>query len=167
MPERLREQVRELENAAVMLGPVTGLHDAVKTAKEKILRIASELHGLDSQWDCSNTAVGWLAGRLWSKESEGEIELRPAVVWFAQLMERKLRACAWKGGWEELSLGTLAAAMREEVAELDGALDALLTDDGPTNLHAVAQEAADVANFAMMIADVAQARMQAKEADKP
>ena len=39
----------------------------------------------------------------------------------------------------------------EEVFELTGAMDAILTDDGPTNLYAVIEEAVDVANYCMML----------------
>jgi len=41
--------------------------------------------------------------------------------------------------------------MMGEVFELTGAMDAILTDDGPTNLYAVIEEAVDVANYCMML----------------
>ena len=90
-------------------------------------------------------------------------EPRPAVVRFAQLMECKLRRRDYKGGWKNCTLQYLAAGMAEEVSELTGAMDAILTDDGPTNLHAIIEEAVDVANYCMMLADVAQAQIRRKE----
>jgi len=90
-------------------------------------------------------------------------EPRPAVVRFAQLMECKLRARDYKGGWENCTLQYLVDGMMEEVLELIGAMDATPTDDGPTNLYAVIEEAVDVANYCMMLADVAQAEIRREE----
>lgn len=92
-----------------------------------------------------------------------DTEPRPAVVRFAQLMERKLRERDYKGGWKNCTLQYLAAGMTHEVVELVDAMDAILTDDGPTNLHAVIAETVDVANYCMMLADVAQAQMRREE----
>jgi len=63
-------------------------------------------------------------------------------------MENRLRANDHKGGWQECHPGDLAQRLDEEAEELAGAIveGALLTD--------ILEEAADVANFAMMIADV-------------
>ena len=80
-----------------------------------------------------------------------DTEPRPAVVRFAQLMERKLRGRDYKGGWKNCTLQCLVGGMMEEVFELTGAMDAILTDDGPTNLYAVIEEAVDVANYCMML----------------
>lgn len=90
-------------------------------------------------------------------------EPRPVVVRFAQLMECKLRERDYKGGWGNCTLQYLAAGMTDEVVELVDAIDATLTDDGPTNLHAVIAETVDVANYCMMLADVAQAQMRHEE----
>lgn len=90
-------------------------------------------------------------------------EPRPAVVRFAQLMERKLRERDYKGGWENCTLSYLVGGITDEVVELVDAMDAILTDDGPTNLHAIIEEAVDVANYCMMLADVAQAQIRRKE----
>lgn len=91
----------------------------------------------------------------------GEGELRPEVLAFAHLMERQLRANDHKAGWKNDLACDLIPRLREESIELEEA----------TNRHAkrvqwgddwvmedtsvwVGNEAADVANFAMMIADV-------------
>ncbi|MEA4884290.1 MAG: hypothetical protein VB144_11685 [Clostridia bacterium] len=92
-----------------------------------------------------------------------DTEPRPTVAWFAQLMECKLRARDYRGGWENCTLQYLVGGMTEEVLELIGAMDAILTDDGLTNLYAVIEEAVDVANYCMMLADVAQAQIRREE----
>ena len=77
-----------------------------------------------------------------------EIELRPEVQWFAEQMELRLRANDHKDGWEDEEALWLWSRIREEWQELHDAL--FLT---PKSHPAVIREAADVANFAMMIAD--------------
>tara|TARA_B100000700_G_scaffold331737_1_gene467778 strand:+ start:11214 stop:11471 length:258 start_codon:yes stop_codon:yes gene_type:complete len=64
---------------------------------------------------------------------------------FAEAMELKLRRNDHKGGWEETDLDTLFIRLREEVDELQEAIER-------ENPFEVLFEAADVANFAMMIA---------------
>lgn len=73
-----------------------------------------------------------------------DLELRPEVARFAQLMERRLRANDHKGGWRGDTPHALLRRLREETDELYLAITA----------EDVGNEAADVANFAMMIADV-------------
>lgn len=71
------------------------------------------------------------------------------VMAFAHVMEAKLAQNRHKGdreGWMALSLSRLYELLLKEVDELDLALS-----NGDAN--AVAEEAADVANYAMMIAD--------------
>ena len=92
---------------------------------------------------------------------------RPWVNAFADLMEKKLAQNRHKGdrdGWALDAPLALLKRLKEEVRELEDVLkrqranqdDGL--DHGPTGAaerRAVVGEAADVANFAMMIADVA------------
>jgi hypothetical protein len=68
---------------------------------------------------------------------------REPVAWFARRMEAKLRENDWKGGWENCTLQYLFEKLDEEIHELS----ACSTD------VEVIEEAADVANIAMMIAD--------------
>lgn len=75
------------------------------------------------------------------------MELRDSVLAFAAQMERKLRANDHKGGWSNESPEWLLSRLREEVAELEQ----LVASGGP----GVVGEAADVANFAMMVAETA------------
>lgn len=68
---------------------------------------------------------------------------------FALLMLEKLKQNTHKGGWELDAPQELFAQMHEEIAELAAELDRSKIDP-----KEVARECADVANFAMMIADV-------------
>lgn len=71
--------------------------------------------------------------------------MRHEVKTFAQCMEHKLQKNDHKGGWEEIPNDELFRRLRDEIDELEQALN-----NEPT-LN-IAFEAADVANFAMMIA---------------
>jgi len=71
--------------------------------------------------------------------------MRKEVRIFADCMEHKLRKNDHKGGWEKQTNEQLFKLLRGEVDELEAALK-----DEPA-LHVVF-EAADIANFAMMIA---------------
>ena len=74
---------------------------------------------------------------------------RRQVAWFAEQMEQQLALNDHKGGWDGCSTEWLLTRLLEEARELS----ITLTDDSsPERIFA---EAADVANFAMMIADVA------------
>jgi NTP pyrophosphatase (non-canonical NTP hydrolase) len=86
---------------------------------------------------------------------------RPEVRAFADLMEAKLRENDWKGGWKGDTDLDLFERLGEESAELLAALhrhakrlmwgDSWVMED---TVPRVGRETADVANFAMMIADV-------------
>lgn len=88
--------------------------------------------------------------------------LRPEVLAFACLMAAKLRENDHKGGWQYTPTNYLAARLGEEAAELNALLIEARTDIASPPSSAlnreerikVGREAADVANFAMMIADV-------------
>jgi hypothetical protein len=70
-------------------------------------------------------------------------ELRPEVVAFAEAMEMQLRKNDWKKHWRHCTGAYLFNRLRGEVNELSRSV---LPDER-------LKEAADVANFAMMIAD--------------
>lgn len=83
------------------------------------------------------------------------IEIRQSIMLFALEMERKLRLNDHKGGWENTKDGVLLNKLRVESGELYSAL----VDPGlGSNSESVIEEAADVANFAMMIADNARGK---------
>lgn len=113
--------------------------------------------------DGSNEAEAVAAWNLRSSDDAG-LELRPVVLAFAQLMEAKLRDNDHKPGWRNDSWKALLERLREETVELEGALlHATFYDTSdrgarmnPADLlrNGAAREAPDIANFAMMIADV-------------
>jgi hypothetical protein len=86
------------------------------------------------------------------------MKLRPEVEAFAQLMEAKLRENDHKGGWSHEEPAYLLERMQEEAEELDDAVEPHRFYVPPTcsegDKWRIGREAADVANFAMMIADV-------------
>jgi hypothetical protein len=77
-----------------------------------------------------------------SSAEREDVVLRPVVQWFAEQMELQLRANDHKGGWAGDSTESLLDRLDEEVAELR-----------ECSSKREIEEAADVANFAMMIAD--------------
>lgn len=76
------------------------------------------------------------------------VTVRPEVAQFAEAMERKLAANDHKEHWRGESTHSLLSRLFDEFLELQQAID-----DG--NAEEIVSEAADVGNFAMMIADVA------------
>ena len=86
--------------------------------------------------------------------------LRPSVLRFAWMMEKRLRENDHKGGWHGALPQELLGRLQEEVQELDDAVDFV---GDPARLGSLASlssivwdEASDVANFAMMAAEVRQ-----------
>jgi len=72
---------------------------------------------------------------------------RSVLAAFVQAMEERLLANDHKGGWHRMSYEELLLRALEELSELSVALR---TKQPP---NALLREAADVANFVMMIAD--------------
>jgi NTP pyrophosphatase (non-canonical NTP hydrolase) len=114
------------------------------------------------------------------------MKLRPTLLAFAQEMERVLRANDYKGGWQTCQLPWLLSRLCEEAAELVEAFTGTSGEQKrmfaahhlrcaareladcpplmPKRNAGVAWEAADVANFCMMIWDVATALRTAEDA---
>ena len=82
-----------------------------------------------------------------SSGSAGSDRQHECVQWFAAHMEKKLRENDHKPGWFRDSHFALLRRLREEVEEL---AEATMAQDSSDQ---IVKEAADVANFAMMIAD--------------
>ncbi len=80
-------------------------------------------------------------------------DCRMDVQRFAIAMEEKLRANDHKGGWEEEPPADLYEHLQEEVEELGEAIGYGITGQCDDRKLILA-EAADVANMAMMVADV-------------
>ena len=79
-----------------------------------------------------------------------------AVLAFAQRMEAKLAKNIRKGGrgnWLNTRVSVLLDRLLDEVIELEGELEKHPGEGPKEHAEAVANECADVANFAMMIAD--------------
>lgn len=75
------------------------------------------------------------------------------VLWFASEMENKLDQNRHKTGWQHEDVKTLSTRLYEEYMELEELIWG--SRDTPATAEEIISEAADVANFAMMIADVA------------
>lgn len=100
------------------------------------------------------------------------MKTRKAIQWFAEEMEAKLRENDHKGGWEGRRFGELFPRIAQE-------RDELLLAAHPLNLDTIAErlthedacelirECADIANFAMMIADNIRAKREANTKDEP
>jgi hypothetical protein len=87
--------------------------------------------------------------------------VRPVVRQFAYHLEKVLQEHDWKGGWRHVTREVLLKRLEDEVAELDRALH----DEGAK--HDPKREAADVANFALMIWDLSRAPHQIDGGKKP
>lgn len=77
--------------------------------------------------------------------------IRSEVKWFAEQMESKLQENDHKGGWQQCGKYWLFERMQEEMTELLQELS-LFSNDAK-NENRIIRECADIANFAMMIAD--------------
>lgn len=75
--------------------------------------------------------------------------VRKEVRAFGEAMERNLRANDDKGGWDGCRVGFLVACLRAEIAEFLSAVG----DGSKCDPGRVVSEAADVANYLMMICD--------------
>lgn len=75
-----------------------------------------------------------------------ELELQEALHWFAGQMAAKLEINSHKRGWNGLSERWILNRIRQELGELQRAVAA---ESGEN----IIREAADVANFCMMIAN--------------
>jgi NTP pyrophosphatase (non-canonical NTP hydrolase) len=72
---------------------------------------------------------------------------------FARAMESRLRANDHKGGWTHDNADFFLAHLADELFELVIALDRRGERPSHYRLERITDEAADLANFAMMIAD--------------
>jgi len=71
---------------------------------------------------------------------------RPELEWFARRMEDKLFQKDFKGGWQKETYMSLLRGMMLEIVELT---EAITEKDS----NEIIDEAVDVANYAMMMAD--------------
>ena len=79
--------------------------------------------------------------------------IRPCVLNFALEMESKLKKNDHKTGWQGYAFYQLRDRLEDEVLELQEACAELEANRSKPRIKKVIKEAADVANFAMMMAD--------------
>jgi NTP pyrophosphatase (non-canonical NTP hydrolase) len=94
-----------------------------------------------------------------TKRQQDWAEVERVTETFRQCMLKKLRVNRHKGdrqGWKASTPRDLFVRLREELSELNDALTAIeVNGNSRERRKRTAHEAADVANFAMMITDVA------------
>lgn len=118
----------------------------------EIVRLKMQRNGLEIERDSLKRCCDELESRLAALEAFAEKvrvngePVRDSVLAFACDMERRLRANDHKGGWQDCGLFQLHDRLFDEWREL---FVAIRTEEN------IVGEAADVANFAMMIADLA------------
>lgn len=169
--QRLSKIIANKEEALTKLGKVRGqkivfLDDSVievePTARNAVvlrsqgMRVALSAQTLDMgerhQHYVDGPAVHLILGRTTMSAAEphqasgccGLSGVRPEVRTFMRICETVLKENDYKGGWKKMSRRQLEQRLQQEVRELLVA----------TDLDDVVKEACDVANFAMMIADV-------------
>jgi NTP pyrophosphatase (non-canonical NTP hydrolase) len=86
------------------------------------------------------------------------MNVRESVKWFSEQMESKLKENDKKGGWDNCNIYWLIGRLKEETNELLNAVD--LHRDLGASKENIIKESADVANFAMMIADIARKHLK-------
>jgi len=117
-----------------------------------------DIKGLDKHLERCNKELAWREGSV-----AQNYVIRKEVADFAKLMEEALRANEHKGGWRDSTFKYLLDKLAEETNELRIACVSA-SSDHTGYLDAVQKEAADVANFAMMIADNAAHRKEQRDA---
>lgn len=130
-----------------MSGIIQGLHNRVKDLQREINSLEYVISITRKALSGDKLTVYEKGVGLAAKVSDFRNELRKPVRNFALLMEQKLKLNDDKGGWEDAKIEWLLCRLEEEIEEFRGAIE-----EGADSEY-IALEAADVANFAMMIAD--------------
>lgn len=142
-------------------------HQALKIAEEHVPPSSP------AKLSQSHELMQTIARALRRAHEDGRLNegTRERILWFSRRMEKKLRKNDHKGHWSNCTRAYLLRRLRSELKELAaetanfGRLtkkemkDAGLQDSA----RALISEAADVANFAMMLADVVAHRAGLKE----
>ena len=138
-----------------------------KTERDELKALRDTLHAAMTHRD--EVILEWSARA--ERAEAAKLDARPEVLAFAHLMESKLREHDDRPGWNDPSIGDderddnlreLWDRLSEEANELDDALRSYVGDEhddledrrDPDYARDAVWEAVDVANFAMMIADV-------------
>ena len=89
------------------------------------------------------------------------MQIREALRFFAQEMEKELKNNEFRGDWRECGPSDMMARLWDEMYDLDDQVEKVC--EGKGDRMAVLKEAVDVANYAMFVADVCLASMGPKE----
>lgn len=141
--------------------------DALAAARAENERLREEIGKWKDEWAAMRADRGAVAALLAAlkSRSEGSVEeVREPVRWFAEQMERKLKANDHKIHWTGIRTMPLFDMLMAETKELHSAfgIGGELTDPS-RDMERIIDEAADVANYAMMIADKARAVLAADD----
>jgi DNA repair exonuclease SbcCD ATPase subunit len=176
LTEQRAAAVRRAEAVTVerdeLLEQVVLLKEQLKSTDERLEHVEHELDLANDAADregsardaaelqLDRTKARAKTGEVESIVSEG-LELRPEVVGLARAMERRLREHDFERpyGWKRNEPDELLARLQEEATKLEVALQLATSGDEPPGQ--ILWEAADVANFAMMVADVSGVLMDA------
>lgn len=88
------------------------------------------------------------------------MKVRGEIMSFASQMEAKMKENDDRNGWEYEGYLWLLSRLKQETKELKLAIKCAIRLECRANLSEVIREAADVANFAMMIADNAKTNLK-------
>lgn len=177
--ERLISALESRDNAEYQCGEISArcaeAESALAEAREANERMACENKALHEYWmpTAKQTDAAWRAERERNAKLESELaalrasqtdtgrveRVRESVRWFAEQMERKLKLNDHKLGWKSCRMEYLTKRLGDECGELRRAV--VKNEDAR-----VIDEAADVANFAMMIADKVRAVLAAADGKK-
>lgn len=146
-----REKLKELLEAYASTVKNNDWLSPVKAEREQQIKSLEEITGnfpyASPKWQYLNLLIDSTKKLIEiNKKQEAVDNLREEVLWFAERMELKLKANDHKGHWSGEGYKYLLQRLKEEVSELENALEHM-----PSAI--VIDEAADVANFAMMLAD--------------
>jgi len=110
--------------------------------------------GMDLSSVITNMCVKFTKQSKYTELGRSIKDIRPEVIWFAQQMEIKLKANDHKGGWQQEDIKWLLQRLRQETDELELWIEQFNETPSKTVAEKVILKSADVANFAMMIADI-------------
>jgi NTP pyrophosphatase (non-canonical NTP hydrolase) len=137
--EKLISEVRRLNDALKGAAIVT---NQAKGLLEENQRLTKELEHIKEKTK---------HGQAYTVEAVGYVNIREEVQWFSQEMEKKLIENDHKAHWSDLPIAYLEMRLKQEVVELEEAIMDFHLGKG--SVDQITKEAADVGNFAMMIAD--------------
>jgi regulator of replication initiation timing len=169
---KLKQQLDDLLDTTLeqrgQIASLTTERDELKAELEQVRPELDRVIDLGDRLEAAEQTIAHLKSVI-----EDACHVRPVVLWFACEMERQLKANDRKGGWSDCTDGYLLAKLDEEVGEVKEAVQAVHDDlaykamsfgergdrGGLAGLiERVINEAADVANIAMMVADNARPR---------